>query len=146
MQTSFKPFENLHKTRLFVPIFQSSRRWLWSNFLDALTYHKNARPRDTVVHPPDFSEPLYDQRDPSHLSPVTWWERKSVFIRTVLRYFASSQARFALRVTCATMSIAVIAFLERTQIFYSHHLVCGQHTIEHAMQPSAGQSLRHFLL
>ncbi|KAF2168084.1 hypothetical protein M409DRAFT_21530 [Zasmidium cellare ATCC 36951] len=59
------------------------------------------------------------------------------------RFFASPASGFGLRVTCATMTIAIVAFLPSSQDFYiKQHLVWAQYTISFAMQGSAGQGVR----
>ncbi|KAK4504993.1 hypothetical protein PRZ48_002956 [Zasmidium cellare] len=63
--------------------------------------------------------------------------------QTSTRFLASPASGFGLRVSVATMSIAIVAFLPSSQDFYvKQHLVWAQYTIAFAMQGSAGQGVR----
>ena len=78
---------------------------------------------------------------------VSTQERFSDQIRKIAHFFNSPASKFAFRVAVATMSIAVINYLRDTQIFFTQQrLFWAQIMASIAMSPSAGQSLRAFVL
>jgi hypothetical protein len=53
-----------------------------------------------------------------HLPPETSWERHSNHFRTIGHVLRSPESVFGLRVTLATLSIGIAAFLEQSQVFF----------------------------
>lgn len=87
------------------------------------------------------------RRDPEHLPPQNAWERFTDQFRQIAHFFKSPASKFGFRVAVATMSIAVINCLRDTQIFFTQQrLFWAQIMTSIAMSPSAGQSLRAFML
>jgi len=87
------------------------------------------------------------KRDPEHLPPQTPWERGGDFLRRIPRFFRSSESAFGCRCACATMSIAIIAYLQDTQAFFiKHRLLWALIMVSISMTPTAGQSVFGFLL
>ncbi|KAK9376334.1 uncharacterized protein V1513DRAFT_440036 [Lipomyces chichibuensis] len=58
------------------------------------------------------------RKDPEHLPPTNSWQRFGDDLRHFSHFFASPELIFGFRVACATMCIAIVAFLENTQRFF----------------------------
>ena len=58
------------------------------------------------------------QRDPEHLPPANIWEKLGDKLRIVPGFLAAPEVAFGFRVACATMSLAIVAYLEQTQQFF----------------------------
>lgn len=56
-----------------------------------------------------------------HLPPETTWERHSNHFRTIGHVLRSPESVFGLRVTLATLSIGIAAFLESSQVFFQRN-------------------------
>jgi hypothetical protein len=65
-----------------------------------------------------FGDGYNRKKDPEHLPPATAWERFGNRLRKIPRFFGSEESVFGFRVACATMTIAIVSFLEKTQRFF----------------------------
>ncbi|KAK9492055.1 hypothetical protein V1508DRAFT_419947 [Lipomyces doorenjongii] len=107
------------KRKMQVPGKKRLRKWLVS----CLSIEDT-----TVDHLPEQSEggglsialgqSFLKRKDPEHLPPTNSWQRLGDGVRNFLRFFASPELIFGFRVACATMCIAIVAFLENTQRFF----------------------------
>ncbi|KAF2773051.1 hypothetical protein EJ03DRAFT_265527 [Teratosphaeria nubilosa] len=144
----FQASGKLSKTRLVVPGFKRLRKWFFTIFTQHGESHDDQQidsgENTTTVYLGD----AYKQRkDPDHLPPANAWEKLSNNLRRISHFFASPASSFGFRVSCATMSIAVVAYLHDTQTFFTtQRIFWSQIMISISMSPSAGQSLRNFLL
>jgi hypothetical protein len=87
------------------------------------------------------------KKDPEHLPPANAWEKFGNFIRGISHFLSSSESAFGFRAACATMSIAIIAFLRPTQNFFvEQRLVWALIMVAISMTPTAGQSVFQFCL
>lgn len=140
----------LSKTRIVVPGFKRLQKWVVSIFVDGGDGTQDDQQIDTGANEATtvyLGDAYKKRRDPEHLPPQNTWERFSDHLRTVPHFFQSPSSSFGLRVACATMSIAVVAYLHDTQTFFTtERLFWSQIMISISMSPSAGQSLRNFLL
>ena len=85
--------------------------------------------------------------DPEHLPPRNIGERIGDQIRKIPDFFRSDASGFAFRVTCASMSIAVINYLHDTQKFFQEQrLLWSMIMIAISMSRLAGQSTFNFAL
>jgi hypothetical protein len=83
--------------------------------------------------------------DPEHLPPQNFGERIGDNIRKIPDFFRSSSSAFAFRVTCASMSIAIINYLHDTQKFFQEQrLLWSMIMIAISMSRLAGQSTFNF--
>jgi hypothetical protein len=57
-------------------------------------------------------------KDPEHLPPTSGWQRFGNRLRTIPRILQSVESAFGFRVACATLSIGIIAFLEKSLKFF----------------------------
>lgn len=87
------------------------------------------------------------KKDPEHLPPANAWEKFGNFIRGISHFLGSSESAFGFRAACATMSIAIMAFLRPTQNFFvEQRLVWALIMVAISMTPTAGQSIFQFIL
>jgi hypothetical protein len=85
--------------------------------------------------------------DPEHLPPRNLGEKIGDKIRKIPDFFRSSSSAFAFRVTCASMSIAIINYLHDTQKFFQEQrLLWSMIMIAISMSRLAGQSTFNFAL
>jgi hypothetical protein len=85
--------------------------------------------------------------DPEHLPPRNIGEKIGDKIRKIPDFFRSSSSAFAFRVTCASMSIAIINYLHDTQKFFQEQrLLWSMIMIAISMSRLAGQSTFNFAL
>ncbi|KAK3618008.1 hypothetical protein LTR56_024918 [Elasticomyces elasticus] len=138
----------LSKTRLIVPGFKRLRKWAMSLFAHDNEAHDDQQIDSGSGVPAVYLGEAYKKRkDPEHLPPQTAWERSSNMLRIVGHFFASPESAFGFRCACATMSIAVVAYLSDTQTFFTRErLFWSQIMISISMSPTAGQSVRGFVL
>lgn len=85
--------------------------------------------------------------DPEHLPPRNIGEKIGDKFRKIPDFFRSPSSAFAFRVTCASMSIAIINYLHDTQAFFQkHRLLWSMIMIAISMSRLAGQSTFNFAL
>jgi hypothetical protein len=83
--------------------------------------------------------------DPEHLPPQNFGERIGDNIRKIPDFFRSPSSAFAFRVTCASMSIAIVNYLHDTQAFFQkQRLLWSMIMIAISMSRLAGQSTFNF--
>ena len=137
----------LSRNRLVVPGYKRLRKWIWDELFTEQRHsddHDNAANNMVAVR---MGEGFKQKKDPDHLPPDNAFEHAGNQLRKIAHFFASIEAHFAFRVAVATMCIAVINELHQTQtIFTTHRFFWAQIMVSIAMSPSAGQSLRTYML
>ncbi|KAK1058243.1 hypothetical protein LTR74_013529 [Friedmanniomyces endolithicus] len=110
----------LGKTRLIVPGVKGLRKWAMSLFATGDEGHDDQQidtgTNGTTVY---LGEAYGKRRDPEHLPPQTAWEKSSNMLRMVSHVLASPESAFGFRCACATMSVAIVAYLQHTQTFFT---------------------------
>ncbi|KAK5157995.1 hypothetical protein LTS14_003918 [Recurvomyces mirabilis] len=87
------------------------------------------------------------RKDPEHLPPRNTLERVGDTIRKIPQFFRSDASAFGFRVVCATMTIAIICYLEATQAFFlQQRLLWAMIMVAISMSRTAGQSTFNFVL
>jgi hypothetical protein len=85
--------------------------------------------------------------DPEHLPPRNFGEKVGDRIRKIPNFFRTPASAFGFRVTCASMSIAIINYLHDTQQFFQkQRLLWSMIMIAISMSRLAGQSTFNFVL
>jgi hypothetical protein len=138
------------KSKLMWPGGKRFKKWLWSIFSsqdasqdDETTIAGFDRSNTTVY----MGDAWKHKKDPEHLPPANAWEKFGNFIRGISHFLGSSESAFGFRAACATMSIAIIAFLRETQTFFvEQRLVWALIMVAISMTPTAGQSGFQFIL
>ncbi|PVI02394.1 hypothetical protein DM02DRAFT_653538 [Periconia macrospinosa] len=139
------------KNRFITPGKRRFRKWvasLFSKGQDSVPDDETTAPgldrNSTVVY---MGEAFKYRKDPEHLPPANAFEKLGNMIRDVSRFLKSPESAFGVRVAVATMSIAIIAFLESTQLwFIKQRLVWAMIMVALSMTPTSGQSVFSFML
>ncbi|KAI5275458.1 hypothetical protein E4T47_01489 [Aureobasidium subglaciale] len=142
---------NLGRKRLIVPGVKRLRKWVksaYSRKQDAYTDEQHGMNEDGNRSSNVYLGDAYSKRkDPEHLPPSNAWERFGDRIRGVAHFLRSPASSFGFRAACATMCLAIVAYLHDTQTFYvRQRLFWAQIMVGMSMSPSAGQSLFSFVL
>ena len=136
----------MKKKRIVVP----GMRRLRKAFSSALSVE------DSVDHTPDNAETgglnivvgdaYGDIKDAEHLPPTNAWQRFGNGVRAISKVLGSQASVFGFRVACATLSIAIVAFLEDTQAFFvQQRLVWAMIMIAIGMTVTAGAGVFGFI-
>jgi hypothetical protein len=135
------------KSKFIWPGAKRFKKWIKSIFSsqDANQDDETTSDRsNTTVY---MGDAYNSRKDPEHLPPANAWERFGNFIRSISHFLGSSESAFGFRAACATMSIAIIAFLRPTQTFFvENRLVWALIMVAISMTPTAGQSIFQFVL
>jgi uncharacterized membrane protein YccC len=138
----------MSKTRLIIPGSKRLRKWLLSSIRvqdghgddDIGDIHSQR----VVLY---LGEAYKTRKDPEHLPPENAIQKIGDWIRMAPAFFRSSESAFGFRVACATMSVAVLAFLHQTQTFFvRQRLLWSLIMVAISMSPTAGQSIASFVL
>ncbi|KAJ5757720.1 uncharacterized protein N7511_006414 [Penicillium nucicola] len=138
----------LSKTRLIIP--GSKRLWKWAkSVLNPEESHEDDNMGDihTQNNILQLGEAYRLRKDPEHLPPSTVWQKFGDKIRVLPWFLRSFESTYGFRVACATMTIAIIAFLHDTQTFFTEQrLVWAMIMVNLSMSPTSGQSIFSFVL
>lgn len=138
------------KNKVIWPGAKRFKKWLKSIFSnqdanqnDETTIAGFDRSNTTVYMGAAFKS----KKDPEHLPPANAWEKFGNGIRGISHFLGSPESAFGFRAACATMSLAIVAFLRDTQTFFvEQRLVWALIMIAISMTPTAGQSVFQFVL
>ena len=138
----------MKRRRLIVPGKRRMKKWFENIF---------AAEDSAADHTPDQTERgvsnIYvgdslqaKRKDPEHLPPTNSWQRFGNGVRSISHVLRSPAVAFGFRVACATMSIAILAFLKQTQVFFNEQrLVWAMIMIAIGMTVTAGSGVFGFL-
>lgn len=135
----------LKKTRLIVPPFRIFRRWVRSvinredsSQEDQYTAEMDAGNLESL----DLGESFSKRKDPEHLPPRNAFEKFGNFLRIIPRALRSDASAFGLRVSAATMTIAIICYLQASQQFFlTNRLLWAMIMVSISMSRTTGQSI-----
>lgn len=89
-----------------------------------------------------FSPSDFLSRDPEHLPPRNTYEKFGTYLRTLYYFIGSENSALGLWAACATMTIAILAFLKNTHIFFiNQRVVWAIVSIAISMSPTSGFSV-----
>ncbi|CAG8897617.1 unnamed protein product [Penicillium egyptiacum] len=137
----------LSKTRLVIP--GGKRVWKWAKSFMTAQDHEDDNMGDihTQNNILQLGEAYKLRKDPEHLPPTTRFEKIGDRIRVIPGFLRSLESSYGFRVACATMTIAIVAFLRDTQTFFiAQRLVWGLIMVNLSMSPTSGQSIFSFVL
>ncbi|KAI7312325.1 hypothetical protein KC315_g12015 [Hortaea werneckii] len=87
------------------------------------------------------------KKDPEHLPPRNAIERGGEILRAIPNFFRSDASSFGLRTVAATMTIAIVCYLEESQQFFlRQRLLWAMIMVAISMTRTAGQSIWNFVL
>jgi hypothetical protein len=134
------------KNKLIWPGAKRFKKWLRSIFTsqDTTQDDETTVSNNTTVY---LGDAYKRKKDPEHLPPANAWEKFGNGVRSISHFLQSSESAFGFRAACATMSIAIMAFLRPTQTFFvEQRLVWALIMVAISMTPTAGQSVFQFVL
>ncbi|CAI7659091.1 unnamed protein product [Penicillium glandicola] len=137
----------LSKTRLVIP--GGKRLWKWAKSFLTAQDHEDDNMGDihTQNNILQLGEAYKLRKDPEHLPPTTRFEKFGDKVRVIPGFLRSFESTYGFRVACATMTIAVIGFLNHTQTFFTaQRLVWAMIMVNLSMSPTSGQSIFSFVL
>lgn len=138
----------LSRTRLIIP--GAKRYWKWAkSFLktDDTPHDDNMGDVHTQSNMLELGEAYRHRKDPEHLPPASAFEKFGDKVRVIPWFLRSFESTYGFRVACATMTIAIIAFLHDTQTFFTkQRLVWALIMVNLSMSPTSGQSIFSFVL
>lgn len=109
----------MSKKRLIMPTLRRLRKWLVTSLSNSdATAESSPELLDSGANIVFLGDGYGRKKDPEHLPPTTGWQRFGTRVRKVVALLSSEESAFGLRAACATMTIAIVAYLERTQVFY----------------------------
>jgi hypothetical protein len=132
----------MSRNRLIVPHFRALRQWLYSIFdtTDAAIADDD-RPSTKKEEGLVFGRSIRSTHNIDHLPPHNIFERLGVKIRRFQEFLKGPEFSFGFRSACATMSCAIIAYLEPTQDIFTHYrLIWSVIIAAIGANMSAGQS------
>ncbi|KAB5513350.1 hypothetical protein GE09DRAFT_632228 [Coniochaeta sp. 2T2.1] len=137
----------MSKNRLIFPTQRRLRKWMVSIFREEDSGAEQSPDiLETGANVVYVGDGYNKKRDPEHLPPTSTWQRAGNVLRVISAFFASEESAFGFRVACATMTIGIIGFLERTQTFFiAQRLVWAMIMIAISMTMTSGQSIFGFL-
>ena len=96
-----------------------------------------------VIH---MGDAYKKRKDPDHLPPTTAWQRFGESLRKITGFLRSDESAFGFRVACATMSIAIIAYLGDTQLWFTRQrVVWAMLMVALGMTPTSGLAMFNFV-
>ncbi|CAG8956608.1 hypothetical protein HYFRA_00011919 [Hymenoscyphus fraxineus] len=137
----------MQKNRLILPGQKRLKKWIKSVGKEGSTVNTespNAIGMDTnnIYLGAGFGS----RKDPEHLPPTTRWQRLGTHLRIIPSVLGSTESSFGFRVSCATMSVAIVAYLKNSYVFFmEQRLVWAMFIIAIGMSPTSGQSTFGFI-
>ncbi|KAK4547039.1 hypothetical protein LTR36_001260 [Oleoguttula mirabilis] len=140
----------LKRSKLIFPGSMTLYKWLKSSFAQEdlsndshLMGDLDAGGAESVFLGAEFSRKM----DPEHQPPRNTVERMGERIRLIPKFFRSDASAFGVRVVCATMTVAIICYLEASQTFFlEQRLLWACIMVAISMTRTAGQSTWGFAL
>lgn len=138
----------LSRTRLVIPGAKRLFKWIASVFKAGDTHEGDqlgdVNTQNNILQ---LGEAYKYRKDPEHLPPRTAWEKFGDKTRIIPNMLRSKECGYGFRVACATMTIAVIAYLRETQLFFiKQRLFWAIIMVNLSMSPTSGQSIFGFVL
>ena len=132
----------MQKRRLILPNWKKFFMQIFAN-VDTANATIDSENAGTSVY---FGDAFTKQKDPEHLPPTNIYEKATNYVRAIPRFFASDAVAFGFRTAVATMSIAILAYLEQTHLFYlQKRVLWATIMIVISMSANAGAGIFGFL-
>ncbi|EPS25675.1 hypothetical protein PDE_00609 [Penicillium oxalicum 114-2] len=138
----------LSRTRLIIPGSKRMIKWAKS-WLMTEDSHEDDNLGDVHAQNSmlELGEAYRHRKDPEHLPPDTLFQKFGDKIRVIPWFLRSFESNYGFRVACATMTIAIVAYLHDTQAFFiKQRLVWAMIMVNLSMSPTSGQSIFSFVL
>lgn len=94
---------------------------------------------------PSVPQP-WASKDAEHLFPTNWWERSGSHLRVLPKMLTSPESKFGARVTMASLSVAILAYIRQTHTWFTEERVIWvMIVIVIGMKPESGASTFGYL-
>jgi hypothetical protein len=139
----------MKRSRLIFPRQGSIREW-FSLRGEKEKMKENLSPsrQSSHVDPSNIhrASPLTGFPDPEHLPPENIWEKGSMALRAISHVIKSDQSTFGFRVSAASFSVGILAYLHQTQDFFiRQRCIWAMIVIVIGMSPTSGQTMFGFV-
>lgn len=139
----------LSRKRLIIPGSKRLLKWVVSAFKAEDTHEDDNLGGDISSQNNilQLGEAYKHRKDPEHLPPENELQRFGDKLRRIPSALRSPESAYGFRVACATMTVAVVAFLHDTQSFFvKQRFVWAMIMVNLSMSPTSGQSIFGFVL
>jgi hypothetical protein len=125
--------------KIFIyPNFRVAKEWLFDCFSTDRDEISMAGETSTIR----FEDSDFRPRDPEHLPPRNWYEKVGIVLRHFYYFIGSEESALGLWAACATMTIAILAFLKNSHIFFiNQRVIWASVSIAISMSPTSGFSV-----
>jgi len=128
----------MDRKRFIYPSLQVLKEWVFDTFSTDRTDQNVAGETSTTR----FDNSDFRRRDPEHLPPRNLHEKVGSVLRQFYYFIGSEDSSLGLWAACATMTIAILAFLKNTHIFFiNQRVVWASVSIAVSMSPTSGFSV-----
>lgn len=138
------------RKRIILPGKKRAKKWLKSIFQTSDTSQEDPNTGADIggnTQNVELGAAYRRRKDPEHLPPEGWIEVVGNWIRRIPAALGSSQSAFGFRVACATISIALVAFVRQTQEwFVQQRGIWALIMVAISMNPTAGSSIFSYAL
>lgn len=129
----------MDKKVFIYPNFQAAKEWLFDCFSTERDEIDMARETSTIIR---FGDSDFRPRDPEHLPPRNWYEKAGIVLRQFYYFLGSEDSALGLWAACATMTVAILAYLKNTHIFFiNQRVIWASVSIAVCMSPTSGFSV-----
>ena len=137
----------LNEKRIIIPGPRRIKKWVMSAVrVDDADAENVLESNETGSSGTYVGDSLRSQKDPEHLPPTSSWQRFGNFIRGFSRILGTPESAYGFRVSCATLSIGIVAYLRETQQFFvQQRLVWSLIMVSIGMTVTAGAGVFGFI-
>jgi hypothetical protein len=138
----------MQRSRLIFPRQGSIREWFSRSEKEKEKEDIRASRQSSHVDPSNVHRAsiLTGFPDPEHLPPENIWEKGSMVLRTISHVIRSDQSTFGFRVSAASFSVGILAYLHQTQDFFiRQRCIWAMIVIVIGMSPTSGQTMFGFV-
>ncbi|KAK9242053.1 hypothetical protein V1506DRAFT_548716 [Lipomyces tetrasporus] len=139
----------MERSRLIFPRQGSIREWFsLRSEKEKVKENLSASRQSSHVDPSNIhhASPLTGFPDPEHLPPENIWEKGSLVLRAISHIIKSDQSTFGFRVSAASFSVGILAYLHQTQDFFiRQRCIWAMIVIVIGMSSTSGQTMFGFI-
>lgn len=134
----------MRSKRLIAPSYRLLKKWagtVFSQKEDTSNDDHHAMAEASTAYKINVGEAFGLRKDPEHLPPENVFQRTGNALRLMPEALRSEHSAFGLRAACATMSVAIVAYLRATYTFFNEQrLSWAAIMIAFSMARTSGQS------
>jgi Putative ER transporter, 6TM, N-terminal/Fusaric acid resistance protein-like/Aromatic acid exporter family member 2 len=94
-----------------------------------------------------MGDSLKQKKDPEHLPPATFMQKSTNYIRVIPRFLSSPESSYGFRTAVATISIAILAYIRQTYVFFlEERVIWAMIMVAISMSAHTGQGIFGYIL